>query len=121
MRNTLYEELTKDTSTLGLSINEIAYIVKSWGEDRQFDTPTSLKTREERILMNEKLMLVVTEVAEACEALRKLDIDEMEFELADVVIRVLNLAGSLGIDLDKRIADKMEINRGRPIKHGKDC
>lgn len=115
------EELNVDSHTLGLSLNKLAYVIKLWGEKQQFDTPTSLDTREDRILMNEKLMLVVTEAAEACEALRELDFDNMELELADIIIRVLNLSGTLGIDIDKRVAEKMEINRGRPIKHGKDC
>lgn len=40
-------------------------------------------------------------------------------ELADAVIRIADLCGYLGIDLDAVIAMKMEYNETRPYKHGK--
>lgn len=40
-------------------------------------------------------------------------------ELADAVIRIADLCGHLGVDLDSAIALKMEYNEGRPFKHGK--
>lgn len=40
-------------------------------------------------------------------------------ELADAVIRIADLCGHLGIDLDAVIAEKMAYNVGRPYKHGK--
>ena len=40
-------------------------------------------------------------------------------ELADVIIVSLSVAGKLGIDIDAAIRRKMEINKGRPWKHGK--
>ena len=39
-------------------------------------------------------------------------------ELADVIITALSVAGYLGIDIDKAVRDKMEINRGREWRHG---
>lgn len=39
-------------------------------------------------------------------------------ELADLVIRVFDLAGRLGLDMGALIELKMEYNRGRPHKHG---
>ena len=41
-------------------------------------------------------------------------------ELADVIIASLSVAGKLGIDIDAAVRRKMEINRARPWKHGKD-
>ena len=41
-------------------------------------------------------------------------------ELADVIIASLSVAGKLGIDIDAAVRRKMEINRVRPWKHGKD-
>ena len=41
-------------------------------------------------------------------------------ELADVVIACFSLAGKLGIDIDAAIRRKMEINKKRPWKHGKE-
>lgn len=40
-------------------------------------------------------------------------------ELADVIITALSAAGYLGIDIDKAVREKMEINRGREWRHGK--
>ena len=41
-------------------------------------------------------------------------------ELADVVIMCFSVAGKLGIDIDAAIRRKMEINKKRPWKHGKE-
>lgn len=40
-------------------------------------------------------------------------------ELADAVIRIADLCGHLGIDLESAIAEKMAYNEGREYKHGK--
>lgn len=66
-----------------------------------------------------RLMLIVSEVSEALEALRKDNRDNFAEELADVVIRVCDLAGGLEIDLEKEILNKIERNKDRPYKHGK--
>ena len=41
-------------------------------------------------------------------------------ELADAIIMSLSVAGYIGIDIDAAVRRKMEINKGRPWKHGKD-
>lgn len=41
-------------------------------------------------------------------------------ELADVIIMSLSVAGKLGIDIDAAVRRKMEINKARPWKHGKE-
>ena len=41
-------------------------------------------------------------------------------ELADVIIASLSVAGKQGIDIDAAVRRKMEINRARPWKHGKE-
>lgn len=82
----------------------------------------------------EKLMLIVSEVAEALECYRSHEEDlwydyptygehapkpcGIASELADVVIRVCDLAQRLGIDLDKAVEDKHAYNLTRPYKHG---
>jgi NTP pyrophosphatase (non-canonical NTP hydrolase) len=106
---------------------------------------------------SELLMLIVSELAEALEALRKdhyadqdvveslshdleLDRTDEEFllkainwktsfekgvkssfedELADVAIRLFDLCGGLGVDLEKHIEMKMKYNSMRGYKHGK--
>lgn len=45
--------------------------------------------------------------------------DTFEDELADIVIRVLDLAHYKGIDLEKHIQAKMRFNSTRVFKHGK--
>jgi len=66
-----------------------------------------------------RLMLITGEVAEAHEALRKNDRTNFAEELADIVIRVADLCGGLGIDLEKEIITKMAKNKLREYKHGK--
>ncbi len=68
-----------------------------------------------------KLMLVVSECAEAMEGDRKgLKDDKLphremrEVELADAVIRIFDLAGAYGMDLGGAIAEKMAFNAIRP-------
>ena len=41
-------------------------------------------------------------------------------ELSDVIIAALSVAGKLGIDIDAAVRRKMEINKARPWKHGKE-
>ena len=45
--------------------------------------------------------------------------DTLEDELADVVLRVTDLCGLLGIDLETHIKAKMRYNATRPYKHNK--
>jgi len=66
-----------------------------------------------------RLMLIVGEVAEAQEGLRHNDRSNFAEELADIVIRVFDLAGGLDIDLEVEIIKKMATNASRPYKHGK--
>lgn len=84
-----------------------------------------------------KLMLIVSEVAEAMEAHRvgnplstklhadgevidKVDINKTVFaeEMADVVIRVMDLCEHMGIELGRVILAKANYNKGREKMHG---
>jgi len=67
----------------------------------------------------ELLMLIVSELGEACEALRKNNWDNFKEELADTMIRLFDMAEGLNIDLEKEILKKVEKNKKRPYKHGK--
>lgn len=66
-----------------------------------------------------KLDLIHSEVSEATEALRDGNIEHVGEELADIVIRTMDLAEYLGINLEKLIEEKHKVNETRPIKHGK--
>jgi NTP pyrophosphatase (non-canonical NTP hydrolase) len=75
----------------------------------------------------EMLMLVVTEIAEAVEGLRHGNppddkipaFSAMEAEIADAVIRIMDLAPGLNLRLAEAIVAKLEFNRTRPRLHGK--
>jgi len=97
--------------------------------------------------VGETLMLVVTELAEAMEVHRKtgniriselrkkivldapmelfpskfrmLSKDTFGDEIADALIRIFDLAGGFGIDLDFHVSQKLRYNATRPHKHGK--
>jgi NTP pyrophosphatase (non-canonical NTP hydrolase) len=97
--------------------------------------------------IGEKLMLIVSELGEAMEAHRKtkfagrrgyehtlagLEDDEsrkrafelaikdtFEDEVADAVIRIFDMCGYMGIDLEWHIKAKMEYNSKRERLHGK--
>lgn len=73
------------------------------------------------------LMLMVSELGEACEAQRK-NITKSEHipeytgeeeELADVIIRVFDYCGAYNLRLADAVIAKMQFNATRPRKHGK--
>ena len=65
-----------------------------------------------------KLSLIMSEAAEALEAHRQNQDGELGHELADIVIRTMDLAQSLNIDLATEIVKKAKFNEDRPFKHG---
>jgi len=74
--------------------------------------------------VGEMLMLIVSELGEAIEAHRHghlglLKKDTFEDELADTAIRLFDMCGGLGIDLEKQIEWKMSFNKTREKLHGK--
>ncbi len=101
---------------------------------------------EKEISVGELLMLVTSELGEAMEAHRKnrfAKLERLEFELgqneeqhwnekfeyhvkdtfedeiADAVMRLMDLSAGLGIDLEKHISAKVRFNKSRPKLHGK--
>lgn len=66
-----------------------------------------------------RILLMITELCEAFEDIRKGNSEHHREEMADAMIRLLHYGAYEGIDLDAEVARKMEINRGRPYKHGK--
>jgi NTP pyrophosphatase (non-canonical NTP hydrolase) len=88
--------------------------------------------------VGELLMLVTSELGEAMEAHRKglfckvADFEEenvehfaefgkdtFEDEMADSLIRILDMCAGLGIDIEKHVNAKLAYNKTRPIRHGK--
>jgi NTP pyrophosphatase (non-canonical NTP hydrolase) len=88
-----------------------------WWNDLATGEPIPL-TQE---CVGDKLMLIVTEIAEAKEGFRKGLMDDhlpnrkmVEVELADAIIRIADLCGALGLDLGGAVVEKMEYNKSRP-------
>jgi len=66
-----------------------------------------------------ELALITTEVSEGIESLRVNDLPNLRYELADIIIRVMNYCNRKGIDLEHMILAKNEVNRKREVLHGK--
>jgi NTP pyrophosphatase (non-canonical NTP hydrolase) len=97
---------------------------KGWRDER---LPT--ETRALAQFIGAQLMLITTEVAEACEAVREGELAPscdpfsakpvgLPSELADIIIRTLDLADMLGIDLSAALEEKHSYNIGRAHRHG---
>ncbi len=83
-----------------------------WWNGTQVPLPVT-----DKLVISQKLLLVVTEIAEATEGLRKGLMDDklphrsmVEVELADAMIRVCDLAGAMGLDLGGALAEKLAYN-----------
>lgn len=81
-----------------------------------------------RINVGHHIALTHSELSEALEAARKAipeqdkncpQFSNFTVELADTVIRVMDLAAARGLPLAEAIITKLEFNKGRPFKHGK--
>lgn len=73
---------------------------------------------EEKRPIPELLCLIHSEVSEALEAYRKADMDNFREELADIAIRLFDLAGGYAVDLEYEIENKHKINKTREYRHG---
>ena len=104
-----------------MEIKEFAKECQEIRESKGFTT-----TKEE---MLGKLMLVVSEIAEAAEFVRDDNWSSWYsgngkpegfiFELADAMIRIGDISSTLGYELDAVIRIKLDYNRSRPSLHGR--
>lgn len=126
----------KDNKQLCEGLNESAQVIHQIAKDKGF------YDRERNT--GETLMLVVSELSEALEADRKgyraeTDLydrgifngapfestfkafikDTFEDEIADAVIRLMDMSAYMNIDLEKHINLKVHFNKGREQLHGK--
>jgi NTP pyrophosphatase (non-canonical NTP hydrolase) len=77
------------------------------------------------IFITKQLMMIVSEAVEVMEAIRKdKGKDEIASEMADIVIRTLDLYAGLrdnlytDISLDAALEKKVSFNKTRPERHG---
>lgn len=97
-------------------LNDFSRDAREISRANGFDNPTSIAEVEKTAT---KLMLIVDECCEALHEVRKTG-DEAAFgeELADILIRTVDLGYDLGIDFDTIVEAKMAKNRGRGYRHG---
>lgn len=97
--------------------------------EEQVDLEEYLASKDEpdkhaAVMMNftlAQLAKIASEVGEAVGAIQHGEYLQLHEELADVVIRVFDLADYLDFRLGDCVMLKMEKNRKRPWKHGKLC
>lgn len=89
-----------------------------WNKKSRF-LPKNLIPEHEVLSIGDALSLVHSEISEALEAYRDNNKKKCALELADVIIRVAHFAGDTNIDLVEAVQKKLEINRKRPIRHGR--
>ena len=69
----------------------------------------------------ELIALMHSELSEALEELRKKEVNwkKVGTELSDCVIRIMDFCEARGINLEKKIKNKIKKNKKRKYKHGK--
>ena len=100
------------------SLNAMAKEIRKINEDNGWRPFQMDEWNTEDYKVPAILMLINSELAEALEAFRKGDWGNFLEELADVQIRLLDLAGGCGVDFDEAVLAKMDKNRGRGHRHG---
>lgn len=109
MLNDLRDEIYQDAVQHGL-----------WNErDGQYDAAMKVKG-EATELVTEAMRLLFSVHGDDERNASTLE-EAYRYELADVIIMALSAAGQLHIDIDHYVHAKMEINRNRPYKHGKEA
>lgn len=123
-------QLTTRDQVLLTGISEYQRYINDWAKKKGFwkftaDFPngeltlTKVLPNDHYLVKSTKLMLIVSELGECLEAIRKSDSANEVEELADAFIRLLDYCGEYGIDLGNAVVSKMLVNEGRPHKHGK--
>ena len=113
--NTLRDAIYEDAVAHGLW-ERTDYIVQLVLQSiRRDDRTTAYRDK----IMRELAIRVIRLEVDELEASVEYEEDYAE-ELADVIISSLSVAGKLGIDIDAAVRRKMEINKSRPWKHGKE-
>jgi NTP pyrophosphatase (non-canonical NTP hydrolase) len=106
--------LTELTNALNILVQEIIEINRA--NEWKVVKPEEWETNDYKIPA--LLALMHSEVSEALEAFRHNDKENFAEELADILIRVLDCAGGLQIDIGSEVKKKLEKNKTRGVRHG---
>ena len=115
------QRVITDTAQAAYRVN----VSNGWWKDRNNIAVQGPEGRA--IVILAALGLVTSEVAEAMEAVRKHDPatwrdtktkDTLARELGGAVVRLMDLAAWLGIDLGAAVVEEIEANASRGYKHG---
>lgn len=125
MLNELAKEINENARNKGFWTdmdNVVEILTNDWNESGFNDN--EIKATKDAFI-SQKLALVMCECAEALEAMRKNKYgleqkDTFEDEIADTLIRLLDLCAELDIDIEKQVKWKMRFNSTREAKHGKE-
>ena len=106
-----------------MTLNELGKEINEWAIDQGF--------YDREFNFGEMLMLICSEASEALEAYRDgLGLHNIVYsgiynkpegvptELADIIIRTLDLMSHLGIDIDAVVREKIDYNNTRPLMNG---
>lgn len=109
----------KDLQQHALAINELAQQAHAIAVAHGFWNDSSRN-------IGEAIALIHSELSEALEAARHgnprsdvINHPQVAEELADAIIRIIDLAAGLGYNIGNAVVDKMAYNATRPYKHGK--
>lgn len=98
------------------NLNQFSADARAISRTNGFEGPSDIS---DHLQVSQKLMLIVSECAEAMEEVRKTqDIEAFGEELVDILIRVVDLGYDMGIDFDAITERKMAKNRERGFRHG---
>lgn len=93
-----------------MTVKELSDLIMKQAEEKGFGV------RPAEINVSEKIALIHSEVSEAFEAYRHQNIDGKDGfkeELGDVLMRLMHLAGVMGVDLELEVLKKINYNKDR--------
>lgn len=115
MSNSKFHAITISAGQILKEVCHNASREAGWWQDRDGNP-----IKDNPYCFSNKLMLSVSELSEAMEGDRKGLMDDhlphrpmREVELADAVIRIFDLAGAYGLDIEGAIAEKLAYNKQR--------